>query len=246
MFEVGENRPLAVVFYVWLLVAYVAVVAGMFPSIVSRNSEGLVGALLVGAALQLVRIDRNVAGSIGWLVFLGAGFTITGPLRDITGWPLSILTLQESFAGVIVVSLYLMWPRDWQHHPGHHRPLGPYYLLLGAAFVAGALNVGGGLLQQHAETLAIGLLVATYFDFVAPGPVWRRMVMYALLIVTPFVYTALNEHGNDVSAAVGVFEVALVYLQRTTEAFVAVLCLALYADADRLVRRRRTADKVMS
>jgi hypothetical protein len=245
VFPASRHPVLAACFHLGILAVIVASISGVAPAVVARNSEGFAAVFLVTVGLQYLRVDLHTGRGSAWAMVMLAGLIITGPLRDDVGLSDSIATLQESFAAAAVLTFYFMRPPGWIDH-GHHRGAVTLYVIGGILFVIGAFDAGGRLITDHAETLALVLLLAAYLDYVVGRLLTSRVIWFVAMAAIPVAYTVLNSHGNDVSAATNLWETSLVWLQRTTEAFVAVLLLQLYVELVSIWEMRRGETSVPS
>lgn len=217
--------------------------AGLLTQI-RRNSEApaFVALMLVDLCVpSLAVFGRRWAM---WWAGLALGFVVTGVLGTSVGLPTEIVTLNESFLGALILSPLLRLRAE----DGRRAQPGLVYLAIAALVVTGetATGRGGEWIMGSAETWAFVALTAFLLDVLRPwpfrpghvAPSSRRVARYLLLVIVPLGASALNRHGIDADAAVGVYESALVWLQRVTESFIAALFLTAWFDLTIRVTRR--------
>lgn len=255
----------AVLFYGGLAAALlIAVTAGGEPGgllgQVVRNGEACLFALLTAFDLEVIGADRSAPRRRRalWWSALAAIYLVLGPMAGVLGLPGPIATLAESPLAALVLSVYLHWSRPSvaPEHPLPRRQAAFYVIAVGIP-LAGELLVGsnpespvGPWIVETAEVWGFLILAGVWLDVVRPWPFdvrepaarMVRLAWYAALITVPVLGAILNPHGVDRASAVGIFELGLVWLQRVTEAFVAVFLLSAYAElVSRAVRRETGA-----
>lgn len=244
MFPARRHPFLASFFHLALLAVVVGVSVADFPAIVSKNSEAFAAVFLVSAPLQYLRVDQRTTLGLIWAILMVAGLALTGPFSGHLGLPSSVATHQEAFAAAAILTAYMMYPRGWLDR-GHHPGSWPLYVVMGAAYGVGLLGIGGEAIDDYAETIALVLLISFYLDRIVVRSPFIRALWAGLVVMAPVVYTTLNRHGTDISAATDQWEIALVWLQRTTEGFVGVFLLQVYIEAASLwsiAQKRRTGE----
>lgn len=202
-----------------------------------RNNEAFFFVALVIALLPAWGRASIPLSRLG-VAAMAAFFVVFDAIGPSTGLPIWVITLNESLLGAVVLFAYLVFS-------GYRRPQTAkwFYLVLAAVVLAGELPIPGWgdsapawWIVNHAEGWGFALLAAIYLDFVRPWPFERdktagvvgRGFWYVGIVVTPLLFSALNEHGVDSTAAVGPYESTLVWVQRITEAFVAAVLITVY------------------
>lgn len=221
---------------------------------ISRNNEGYVFVLVAIIYLAFGHPDRAGSGAVRafWFGAVVAAFAFTGFVAEAPQVPQTVVTLNEAFLGFLILASYLELSRHRETgHPIASRRAF-FYALVAFIPLLGELPIRGWegtafqiWIVDHAEAWGFAIVSAVLVDFIRPWPTGVRpsraisAVWYLALLATPVIVDWLNPHGVDSAAAIGPIESGLVWIQRITEAFVAVFLLTLWFDLRGLAKGRR-------
>jgi len=240
-----EARVVSAVYYggLLLLVALIlslsldALLPEQIARPVSRNSEGLVMALLLSAWIQFAR--PTLHGPHGWPVVAAAsaGCLAVAALLLVDGIPTQFRTLNEAFFALAVLVPYVQIARPL--------PVAAW-ALPAVALIAPVVGADSDLAVTLAETFAFLLLVPLALDLadrsiLEPNRPRRPVTVAAWLVVVVAVPVVLHLVRPDDPQ--NLVEEVVRYLTRTTEAYAAVVVLHLSFSflrpaAERLGHRR--------
>lgn len=228
--------------------------------LVQRNSEAYVFAVLMILDMEVVAPSGEPARRrwFLWLGVLGLAWMATYLGGETLGLSQQVITLNEAIGAVIVASVYLRWSR------GPSRSLQPplvrrqviFYIAMLALPILGETLPRGpddGIAMQiidNAELFGFALLAAFLFDIVEKWPSgrwwrgWSRWAWYLILVLVPVLYTAYNPSHEELVEAVGFLDSGIAWLQRVTEAFVAVAIVSVFFDLRRRVSPSRDTKAV--
>jgi hypothetical protein len=170
--------------------------------------------------------------------------------KGVLGLPQSIVTLREACIAMLALSAYIGWSRSILPGPLHMIDGAPtvpatrravVYAALMAIVIAVWLELVGDVLGDaiggwfglSTEAIAGFLLIATYFDVVAPARrIWIRVAWYLLLPLVPVLV-----QGGVIDDRLP--ETVSTWIGQATEAFVAAFGISIYFDLWRSTRHRR-------
>ena len=234
----------------------ISIVGSAAAGVLRRNSEAYV-LMFVPAYWDLfargaepsgrsgnVEVGPSWAGQVSWFAVIALVSTAL-PLVMLSGNDIglsqAVITLQEGFLGLFVVSAYLGITRAILP-PTHHRidgravisvaPLVVYYAIIAVVAILAHLDRLPGVLPAgieewltvNVEAYAAMLLIPLYFDVVADARTKAaRIVWYASLLLIPL---AANAGVLD-----GILPASLVdWITRANEAFIAAAVVSFYFD----------------
>lgn len=221
------------VFFVGLAALLLAIVVGALPSVlpalvagrISRNSEGVLLALLLAGWIQFAR-PVLTGRRHEWPVTLAVAIVllVVGVFLFATQLTNSVKTLNESFLAAAVLVPYLQLPRPLPRWV----PLGMSLTWLAVILVGHSTDV----VTLTAEALGGLLLAPIAFDVVDRGildstartVLWQRLAWYAFLIAGPLVFFD-TANGSRLGGELGEI---LLYAGRTAEIFFCLLAVELY------------------
>lgn len=224
------SRILSAIYYGGLFLVLVLIVIGsladLLPGIgghVSRNSEGLLMALLLSAWIEFAR--PALGSSVrAWLLTAAAaaGCLIVALLLLVDGVPTSLRTLNEAFFALVVLLPYVQLARPLPR---------PAWVVPVVAVFVPILGADSGVAVILAETFAFLLLIPLALDvgdrsILEPERPRNLPVVVGWLLLVIAVPVVL--HLVRPADPANLLEELAYYLSRTTEAYVAVVCLHAY------------------
>lgn len=225
-----KGRILSAVYYGGLVLLLVLIVTGSLADLVpvigghvSRNSEGLLIALLISAWIEFVR-PAIALSSREWMLTAAAaaGCLACALLLLVDGVPTSLRTLNEAFFALVVLLPYVQLTRPLPR---------PAWVVPVVAVVVPVLGADSGVAVTLAETFAFLLLIPLALDVgdrsILEPERARNLPLVAgwllLVIAVPVVLHLVRPDNPE-----NLLEELARYLSRTTEAYVAVVCLHVY------------------
>jgi len=195
----------------------------ILPKHVTRNSEGVLFALVLSAWIQFVR-QRLFIGLAALPASLAAGglCLVLGLVCVNAGLPSSLKTLNEALFALAVLIPYASLKR----------PLGVWWWAVPIlAIVIPVAGAGSDQATRLAETFAFLLVIPIALDFADRAildPSRRRNVMLMVGWLLVVIFVPVLMHVVRPNNPRGVVEEVERYLSRTTEAYVAVIVMHLY------------------